>query len=166
MWSSIWYISRYLIRPLHRVGNQNINRMQTEMDGKLEKGKINKKKSTKQQNNGKEKQKSVVNRFPWVRWKVYAILGHCVRAQGWMHRHGAQDSWEETWNGKEWVRGGGEKMGQCSDPHRMLMKGKRDESSIMGMSATACLQTSHWYYNQGVRRQRFQCQPEICCGCS
>lgn len=116
MWSSIWYISRYLIRPLHRVGNQNINRMQTEMDGKLEKGKINKKKSTKQQNNGKEKQKSVVNRFPWVRWKVYAILGHCVRAQGWMHRYGAQDSWEETWNGKEWVRGGGEKNGTMFRP--------------------------------------------------
>lgn len=60
----------------------------------------------------------------------------------------------------------GRKMGQCSDPHRMLMKGKRDDSSVMGMSVTACLQTSHWYYNQGARRQRFQCQPEICCGCS
>lgn len=57
--------------------------MQTEKDGELEKEERNKgEKSTKQENNGKEKQKSVVNRFPRVRCKVDVILGHCVGAQG------------------------------------------------------------------------------------
>lgn len=67
-----------------------INKTQTEKDGELEKEERNKgKKSTKQENNGKEKQKSVVNRFPRVRCKVDVILGRC-RGTG-MHRCGAQD---------------------------------------------------------------------------
>lgn len=59
--------------------------MQTEKDGELEKEERNKgKKSTKPKDNGKEKkkQKSFVNRFPRVRWKVDVILGHCGGAQG------------------------------------------------------------------------------------
>lgn len=61
----------------------NINKTQTEKDGELEREERNKgKKPTKQENNGKEKQKSVVNRFPRVRCKVDVILGHCDGAQG------------------------------------------------------------------------------------
>lgn len=58
--------------------------MQTEKDGELEKEERNKgnKSTNKQENNGKEKQKSVVNRFPRVRCRVDAILAHCVGVQG------------------------------------------------------------------------------------
>ncbi len=56
-----------------------MNKTQTEKDGELEKEEKNiGKKSTKQENNGKEKQKSDVSRFPRVRCKVDVILGRCV----------------------------------------------------------------------------------------
>lgn len=72
-----------MIRPLDRVGNQKINKTQTDKDGELEKEeRIKGRNSTKQENNGKEKQKSVVNRFPRVRCEVDVILGRCVGARG------------------------------------------------------------------------------------
>lgn len=83
--------------------------MQTEKDGELEKEKRNKgKKSTNQQeNDGKEEQKSVVNRFLRVKCKVDAILSHGIGAWGCItvelkipeRKHGMVES-EFSWRGE------------------------------------------------------------------
>lgn len=81
-----------------------------------------------------------------------------------MHCCGAQDSCQETWDDTEWVwwkKGGGERKREGEFlPITWDTDGREDKlQQWKEMSAWACWQTFHWYFNQGAQRQRFQRQP-------
>lgn len=129
--------------------------MQTEKDGE----EINRRTMER-------KHRNLVNRFPRVRCRADAILGLCVRTKGCitveLRVPERKDGMAESESGQR--REEGRILGKTGWPNTQNGDGlKRNDSFVMRMSAPACLQTSHWYFSQGARRQRFQCQLELFC---